>query len=117
MTESKNRPWLRGGRGRALLAALVFALAGAILPAAGRAADPIGPARPGELPQLLASVTILSEAAMARETGAGIQPTPLINNPSGHSRVLLWDEMRAPPDLPPGATSGTVTLSTGGVGK
>ena len=29
---------------------------------------------------------------------------------------MLWDELKAPPELPPG-TNGTVTLSTGGAGK
>jgi hypothetical protein len=94
----------------------VLALAFGIGASAGScwAAEPLGPARPGGVPEILASVTILSETAMAHESAAGVQPVPVISDQNGHARVLLWDELRAPPDLPPGSTNGTVTLSTGG---
>jgi hypothetical protein len=65
---------------------------------------------------VLASVTILSESAMARESAAGVQAGPVISEQNGHAKVLLWDELRAPPELPSG-TNGTVTLTTGGPGK
>ncbi len=76
------------------------------------AAEPPGPARSGGVPELLASVTILSETAMARESAAGVQPAPVMNEQNGHAKVLLWDELRAPPDLPPG-TNTAVTITTG----
>ncbi len=101
---------------RALLAALALCLGIAVSPGFCRAAEPLAPARPGGLPEVLASVTILSEAAMARESAAGLQAAPVVGNQSGQARVLLWDELKAPPELPPG-TNGTVTLSTGGAGK
>jgi hypothetical protein len=95
----------------ALLALAVVAGLGN-LPGVCRAAEQLGPARPGGLPEVLASVTILSEAAMARESAAGVQPAPVISDQGGHARVMLWDELRTPPELPPGS-NGTVTLSTG----
>jgi hypothetical protein len=67
------------------------------------------------VPEVLASVTILSEAAMAHVSAAGVQSAPVISDQNGHARVLLWDELRAPPELPPG-TNGAVTITTGGAG-
>jgi len=52
---------------------------------------------------------------MAHESAAGVQSAPVISDQNGHARVLLWDELRAPPELPPGA-NGAVTITTGGAG-
>jgi hypothetical protein len=98
-----------------LLGVLALVLGLAWLPDSGRAAEPLGPARPGGLPEVLASVTTLSDTAMARESAAGVQPAPVLGDQAGHPRVLLWDEMKAPPELPLG-TNGTVTLTTGASG-
>jgi hypothetical protein len=99
---------------RALFAlAVIVGLGG--LPGVCPAAEKLGPARPGGLPEVLASVTILSETAMARESAGALQPAPVISDQGGHARVMLWDELRAPPESPPGA-NGTVTVTTGGVG-
>lgn len=62
-----------------------------------RAAEPLAPAQPAGVPEMLASVTILSDAAMAREKGTGLQLPQILNDPTGRQRVLLWDELRAPP--------------------
>jgi hypothetical protein len=102
--------------GTALLGAFAAAWLSASFPGNCRAAEPLGPARPSGLPEVLASVSVLSEAAMAKESAAGVEPAPIIGEQTGHARVLLWDEMKAPPELPLG-TNGTVTLSIGGVGK
>jgi hypothetical protein len=75
------------------------------------AAGQPGPQRPGGLPEVLASVTVLSEAAMANETAAGVQVAPIVRDQSGLARILLWDELRVP-QLPSG-TNGAVTLNTG----
>lgn len=113
-----NPTWTIGRRRRpkALLwaLALVFGIAGS--PDLCWAGEPLGPARPGGLPEVLASVTVLSEAAMARESAQGVQSSPVVGDQGGHSRVLLWDELRGPPQILP-ENSGTVTLSTGGSGK
>jgi hypothetical protein len=93
--------------------AVVLGLSGA--PGVCFAAEPLGPARLGGLPEVLASVTILSDTAMARESAAGVQAAPVISDQGGHARVMLWDELKAPPELPPG-TNGTVTLTTGSAG-
>jgi hypothetical protein len=77
------------------------------------AAEPLAPARPGELHEILASATVLSEAAMSKENAARFQPAQIIGQGAGHSRVTLWDELKAPPLLPLGA-NGTSTLSAGG---
>ena len=76
---------------------LALALAIGGLSTTGRAAEPLGTAQPGGVPDMLASVTILSDAAMAKEKGAGLQLPQILNDPTGRQRVLLWDELRAPP--------------------
>ncbi|HUC10498.1 MAG TPA: hypothetical protein VL985_08735 [Stellaceae bacterium] len=86
------------------------------LPGLCPAAEPLLPAQPGGVPEFLASVTVLSEAAMARESAGGVQPAPIVGDQTGHARVMLWDELKASPELPPG-TNGSVTLTTGGGGK
>ena len=98
-----------------MLAVLTIALGLSGLPGVCRAAELLGQARPGGVPEVLASVTSLSEEAMAHESAAGVQATPVITEQNGHARVLLWDELRAPPEAG-SAINGTVTLSTGGAG-
>jgi len=87
--------------------ALALALAVSVLSTGCGAAELLGPARPTALPEVLASVTILSDAAMANEKGAGMQPATILNDPTGHQKVLLWDELRASPQLAP-ATEPTI---------
>ena len=101
---------------RVLLGAVALLLGLSGVPGVCRAGEQLGPARPGALPEVLASVTILSDTAMAHENATGAQPAPVITNQGGHARVMLWDELKAQPELPLGS-NGTVTLSTGGAGK
>lgn len=114
MTKQLKTIWeeVRRRAGR-LLAASAMALSMFSLPGPSLAAEPLGPTRPGDLPGILASATVLSEAAMSEENATGLQPAQIIGQDAGHARVMLWDELKAPPELPPGA-NGTVTLSTGG---
>ncbi len=81
-----------------------------------RAAELLPPAREGGVTGVLASVTVLSEAAMAKESAAGVAPAQIIGDQTGRGRVMLWDEMCAAPDVPPG-TNGTVTVTTSGAAK
>jgi hypothetical protein len=64
------------------------------------------------MPQLrtfLASSNALSEEAMARQTGTGLQPSAIVTNDQGAGpRVLLWDELKIGPLMMP-ATSGVTT--------
>ncbi len=80
------------------------------------AAELLPPARQGAVSGVLASVTVLSEAAMAKEAATGSAPAQIMGDQTGRERVILWDEMRSPPELPPG-TNGTVTLTIGGTTK
>ena len=114
MNHSKPiRQRLRSLRAAHLLAAAAIALSIFSLPGSSPAAKPLAAARPAELPEILANATVLSEAAMSKENATGLQPAQFIGRDTGRARVMLWDELKAPPELPPGAT-GTVTLSTGG---
>jgi hypothetical protein len=78
------------------------------------AAGAAGPSNPTHMPQLrtfLASSNALSEAAMAKQTGTGLQPSAIITNDQGSGpRVQLWDELKIGPLMAP-ATSG---MTTGG---
>ncbi|HEV2099000.1 MAG TPA: hypothetical protein VGR45_08760 [Stellaceae bacterium] len=94
-------------------AVLLIVLGLAALPGAGRAAEPIGTAQPGDLPKTLANVTLLSDIAMAHENAAGAQHAPVTSERGEPAKVQLWDELRMLPELPSPA-NGTVTLSTGG---
>ena len=73
-----------------------------------------GPSNRSHMPQLrtfLASSNALSEAAMAKQTGTGLQPSVIITNDQGSGpRVQLWDELKIGPLMAP-ATSG---MTTGG---
>jgi hypothetical protein len=114
MNHSKPiRQRLRGRRAAHLLAAAAIALSIFCLPGSSLAAEPLAAARPAELPEILANATVLSEAAMSKENATGLQSAQSIGQDTGRARVMLWDELKAPPELPPGA-NGTVTLSTGG---
>jgi hypothetical protein len=107
------RERLRGRRAARLLAAAAIAVSIFSLPGSSPAAEPLAAARPAELPEILANATVLSEAAMSKESAAGLQPAQVIGQDTGHTHVMLWDELKAPPELLPGA-NGTVTLSTSG---
>jgi hypothetical protein len=77
-------------------------------------ASAAGPSSRTQLPQrrtFLASSNALSEAAMAKQTGAGLQPPAIItNDPGAGPKVQLWDELKIGPLMAP-ATSG---MTTGG---
>jgi hypothetical protein len=64
------------------------------------------------MPQLrtfLASSNALSEEAMARQTGTGLQPPAIVTNDLGAGpRVQLWDELKIGPQTMP-VTSGVTT--------
>jgi hypothetical protein len=110
MMEAEQRTAKRRKRPMAgSLGALTLAIAVGVLSTGCGAAELLGPARPTGLPPLLASVTILSDAAMANEKGTGLQAPAILNDPAGHARVLLWDELRAPPQLAP-ATEPTINI-------
>jgi hypothetical protein len=80
-----------------------------------RAAGPSsGPSRVADLPALLTSANVLSEAAMARQIGTGLRPPSLLSEPSAAPRVLLWDELKIVPLMAP-PNNGMTT--TGGAGK
>jgi hypothetical protein len=71
-----------------------------------------GPSNRSHMPQLrtfLASSNALSEEAMARQTGTGLQPPAIVTNDLGAGpRVQLWDELKIGPLMMP-ATSGATT--------
>lgn len=106
--EAGRRTRARAGNRLLLGWVLTLALAVGGLSTGCRAAELLGPARPAGLPELLASVTILSDAAMAKEQGTGLQIPAILDDPTGRQRVLLWDELRAPPQLAP-ATDPSIT--------
>ncbi|HEY3909914.1 MAG TPA: hypothetical protein VGM07_08495 [Stellaceae bacterium] len=88
---------------------VILALAVAGLSAGCRASELPGPAKPAK--EILASVTILSDAAMANEKGTGLQLPTILNDPTGRQRVLLWDELRAPPQQLAPATDPNVSTT------
>ena len=75
-------------------------------------ANAAGPSNRTHMPQLrafLASSNALSEEAMARQTGTGLQPPAIITNDQGAGpRVQLWDELKTGPLMAP-AMSGVTT--------
>ena len=75
-------------------------------------ASAAGPSNRNHMPQLrifLASSNALSEEAMARQTGTGLQPPAIVTNDQGAGpRVQLWDELKIGPLMMPG-TSGVTT--------
>jgi hypothetical protein len=78
--------------------------------AAAAIAEPAGGTHVSELRTLVAS-NPLSEAAMAKQTGAGLHPQEIITREqSAGPKVQLWDELRLVPLLAP-VTSG---MTTGG---
>jgi hypothetical protein len=111
MEYRKKRGRAGGTRCLALLGAITVTISLGALPLSGRAAELLPPASRAGGPAVLASVTVLSEAAMARESAAGVQPAQILGNQAAQPRVMLWDEMRTPPELPLG-TNGTVSLTT-----
>lgn len=106
------RPQLIGG----VLGVLAVVLGLALLSPECGAAEYLPTASAKNLPAVLASVTVLSDAAMANETAAGLRSSPVIEGAVGHARVLLWDELKAPPLLAP-ANNATLTVSPGNPGK
>jgi hypothetical protein len=75
-------------------------------------ASAAGPSNRNNVPQLrtfLASSNALSEEAMARQTGTGLQPAAIItNDQDAGPRVQLWNELKNGPLMAP-ATSGVTT--------
>jgi hypothetical protein len=110
---NKTKRRYRPGRTARVLAAFAMALSLFGLPGPCGAAEPSGQPRPDGVREVLASVTVLSEAAMSRENATGAQPAQIIGAEPGHLRVMLWDELKTQPELPAG-TNGTVSLSVSG---
>ena len=74
-------------------------------------ASAAGPSNRSHMPQLrtfLASSNALSEEAMARQTGTGLQPPAIITNDQAGPRIQLWDELKIAPLMAP-APSGVTT--------
>ncbi len=101
MIEKAGRRGPRGRKRHVLGWVLTAALALGGLSESCRAAELPGPGRPAGLFQLLASVTILSDASMAKEQATGLQNPIILNDPTGRQRVMLWDELKASPQLAP----------------
>ena len=99
-----------------VLGVLAVVLGLAVLATDCGAAEYLPTASAKNLPAVLASVTVLSDAAMANETAAGLRSSPGIEGATGHARVLLWDELKAPPLLAP-PNNATLTVSPGIPGK
>jgi hypothetical protein len=87
--QDENRKRLRGGRVAIVLCASTIAFGIASLPGPCLAAGQPGTQRPLGLPEVLASATVLSEAAMANETADGVQPAPIVRDQSSPARILL----------------------------
>jgi hypothetical protein len=93
-----------------LLVALAVAIGFGVIATGCGAAELLGTARRANLPALLASVTGLSDAAMANEKGTGLRSPVILDDATGRARVLLWDELRISPQLAPATDS---TMNTG----
>ncbi|MDE2583085.1 MAG: hypothetical protein KGL52_15730 [Rhodospirillales bacterium] len=121
-------------RARAMvMGAALLALAGSSFPLVCRAADapvPMSAAvgtnpaatnraaitpvatTPLAVPMVLTNAVVLSDAAMAKQQAAGLEPPPLATGASGHPPVQLWDELK--PQSPAAPTSNTtVTITIG----
>jgi hypothetical protein len=99
---------------RSIFAALALAIGVCLLSAPSRASErPLsGPGR--DLGALLAAASenIVSESAMAQQTGAGLHPPGIdANEANSAPKVMLWDEIKASPILNP-AQDGVVTGSS-----
>jgi|SRR5271166_1880855 len=99
-----------------VLAAVTLALGVEGLPLDCCAAGPPGAGLGSELRALLASSSVLSDAAMARQAGTGLRPAEIVDQVAGPPRVLLWDELKPSPQLPPPAV-GIVTIGPGGANQ
>jgi hypothetical protein len=100
-------------RMRRTFAALALAIGVCLLSAQSRASErPLsGPGR--DLLTLLAAAAedIVSESAMAHQTGVGLSPPRIdANQANSAPKVMLWDEIKASPILNP-AQEGIVTGS------
>lgn len=111
MIEKARRRGPRGRKRPVLGWVLMAALALGGLSESCRAAELPGPPRPAGLFELLASVTTLSDAAMADEKATGLHPPVILNDPTGRQRVQLWDEFNTSPQQLAPAT--TPTINTG----
>lgn len=93
------------------LASFTVALGLSVVSGHALAAGSAGPTRSLEVGASLASSDVLSDTAMAQQTGTGLRPPAIVpNEQSGAPRVLLWDELRIAPMMAP-VTSG---MTTGG---
>ncbi len=99
-----------------LAAVLGLALGSAVVSTGCSAAEYLPTASAKNLTAMLASVTVLSNAAMANETAAGLRSSAVIQGATGHTRVTLWDELKAPPLLAP-ANNVTLTVTPGNPGN
>jgi hypothetical protein len=93
-----------------------FALVlGCLLSTAAGAAGSSSRTHVPELGTFLASANVLSEAAMARQSGTGLPRPPIITDEQGAApKVQLWDELKIGPLAAP-VTSGIT--NGGNMGK
>lgn len=98
-------------RRRVAIALAAIALFGSVGQTGCLAAEAPGRGAAPKLPPTLASVFVLSDSAMARESATSLRPPAVISRGiEGHPTVTLWDELHAPPQISNGA-GGNVTLS------
>ena len=78
------------------------------------AAGSDGVGAPRAIPATLADVVVLSNSAMARETGTSLRPATINHDSGDRPTILLWDELKASPQLSSGVGgSANVTVTVG----
>lgn len=97
-----------------ILGALTLALGLGVVSAGCGAAELTGAAHPAGVATLLASVTVLSDVAMANQNGTGLRSPAIAGGEPGHPTVTLWDEMKPMPQLSPMANGPTPPTIGGG---
>ena len=78
-----------------------------------RAAELPEPALAPGIRATLASVVLLSDAAMAKQKGAGMPAPSIANDSIRLPRIMLWDELKTGPQIAP-SISGTATNGAAG---
>ena len=99
----------------AFVCGLSFPLATCINPTIAFAAELPGPALDPELRATLASVVLLSDAAMAKQKGTSLPASSVGQEAARPPTILLWDELRTGPLIAPqiGGTGAGVSGSSG----
>jgi hypothetical protein len=97
---------------RRIFAVLVLAIGVCLLSGQSRAAERPGSGSGRDVGSLLAacSENIVSDGAMAHQTGAGLHPPSIdANDANVAPKVMLWDEMKASPSMLNTPQDGVVT--------